>query len=140
MGPSCGSGSCPRPDSTCRALAHDIGQKLGTGATLEGLRRLRSGPFDLSQAVTLDIVAESDIAGRLLPLEALLEDWASVTLTREGAEWASHGRHVGPAQCANGPAGLPQGARVRFLGPDDRLVAVGEAGQGGVLHPAVVLV
>ena len=44
------------------------------------------------------------------------------------------------AQCADGPAGVPEGARVRLLGPDGRLVAVGEAGAGGVLHPAVVLV
>ncbi len=39
-----------------RALAHDIGVKLGTGATLEGLRRLRSGPFGLADAVTLDVL------------------------------------------------------------------------------------
>jgi tRNA pseudouridine55 synthase len=123
-----------------RALAHDIGQTLGTGATLDGLRRLRSGPFGLGGAVTLDVVAQSEIASRVVPLEALLTDWPAIGLTREGADWASHGRHVGPAQCADGPAGVPEGARVRLLGPDRRLVAVGEAGAGGVLHPAVVLV
>ena len=122
-----------------RALAHDIGLRLGTGATLERLRRLRSGPFRLADAVTLDVVAQSDITARIRPLEALLTDWPAVGLTHEGAEWASHGRHVGPAQCANAPAGLPAGSRVRFLGPDGSLVAVGEAGPGGVLHPAVVL-
>ena len=123
-----------------RALAHDIGLTLGTGATLDGLRRLRSGPFGLGDAVTLDVVAQSEIASRVVPLEALLTDWPAIGLTREGAVWASHGRHVGPAQCADGPAGVPEGARVRLLGPDRRLVAVGEAGAGGVLHPAVVLV
>ena len=122
-----------------KQMAHDIGLRLGTGATLERLRRLRSGPFRLADAVTLDVVAQSDIAARIRPLEALLTDWPAVGLTHEGAEWASHGRHVGPAQCANAPAGLPAGSRVRFLGPDGSLVAVGEAGPGGVLHPAVVL-
>jgi len=122
-----------------RALAHDIGLKLGTGATLDGLRRLRSGPFGLADAVTLDLVAQSAIDSRVLPLEALLTDWPAVGLTREGAEWASHGRTLGPGQCANAQAGVAAGARVRFVGPDGRLVAVGEAGPGGVLHPAVVL-
>jgi tRNA pseudouridine55 synthase len=123
-----------------RALAHEIGQKLGTGATLDGLRRLRSGPFGLREAVSLDVVAESNVVGRVLPLETLLLDWPAVSLTGEGVEWASHGRDLGPGQCAGALSGVPTGAQVRFLGPDGRLVAVGEAGPGGVLHPAVVLV
>ena len=36
-----------------RTLAHDVGQALGCGATLETLRRVRVGPFDLASAVTL---------------------------------------------------------------------------------------
>jgi tRNA pseudouridine55 synthase len=123
-----------------RALAHDIGLQLGTGATLEGLRRLRSGTFGLADAVALDVVAESDLRALLLPLESLLPDWPAVTLTPEGADWASHGRHLGPAQCTGRPAALPAGVHVRFLAPGGRLVAVGEAGVAGVLHPAVVLV
>ncbi|MGE5199000.1 MAG: tRNA pseudouridine(55) synthase TruB [Rhodospirillaceae bacterium] len=122
-----------------RSLAHDIGLQLGTGATLDGLRRLRSGTFGLAGAVTLDVVAESDVSGRILPLESLLTDWPAVGLTAEGAAWASHGREIGPAQCSTAPPRLPAGARVRFLGPGGRLVAVGETGPGGALHPAVVL-
>lgn len=123
-----------------RALAHDIGLTLGTGATLEGLRRLRSGTFGLSDAVTLDLVAEAGVESRLVPLEGLLPDWPAVRLTEEGADWLSHGRLLGPGQCAGVPPGLPAGARVRFLAPDGQLLAVGEAGRGGVLHPSVVLV
>jgi len=122
-----------------RALAHDIGLKLGTGATLEGLRRIRSGTFSLRDAVTLDVVAESDLEPRMLPLDSLLADWPAVLLTREGADWVAHGRHVGPAQCGSGLAGLPAGAAVRLLGPGGHLLAVGETGLGGVLHPTVVL-
>jgi tRNA pseudouridine55 synthase len=113
---------------------------LGTGATLESLRRLRSGPFGLGDAVTLDAVVETDVAARILPLEALLTDRPSVTVTREGADWVAHGREVGPAQCAGGPSGTPAGAEVRLLDPGGRLVAIGEAMPGGVLRPAVVLV
>ena len=123
-----------------RAMAHDLGLTLGTGATLESLRRLRSGPFGLGDAVTLDAVVETDVAARVLPLEALLTDRPSVTVTQEGADWIAHGREVGPAQCAGGPSGAPAGAEVRLLDPGGRLVAIGKAMPGGVLRPAVVLV
>jgi tRNA pseudouridine55 synthase len=123
-----------------RALAHDLGVKLGTGATLQGLRRLRSGPFGLGDAVTLDAVVQADVAAKVLPLEALLTDRPAVTLTQEGADRIAHGREVGPAQCAGGPSGAPAGAEVRLLDPGGRLLAVGAAMPGGVLRPAVVLV
>jgi len=36
-----------------RTLAHDLGQRLGTGAALKALRRLRSEPFGIERAVAL---------------------------------------------------------------------------------------
>ena len=39
-----------------RALAHDLGERLGTGGHLIALRRTASGEFTLLQAVTLDLV------------------------------------------------------------------------------------
>ncbi len=122
-----------------RALAHDIGVRLGTGAALERLRRLRSGQFSLAEAVTLDVVTQSDPWGRVLPLEALLQDWPAVSLTHEGAERVSHGRDVGPSQCTDWHPGPAAGCMIRILGPDRHLVAVGRAGPEGVLHPSAVL-
>jgi tRNA pseudouridine55 synthase len=39
-----------------RSLANDLGQKIGCGAHLATLRRVTSGKFDVSEAVTLDDV------------------------------------------------------------------------------------
>jgi tRNA pseudouridine55 synthase len=50
-----------------RTLAHDLGEALGCGAALAGLRRLRSEPFALDRSVTLDDL------GRLTPDEV----WAA---------------------------------------------------------------
>ena len=121
-----------------RALAQDLGERLGTGATLEGLRRVRSGPFGLDHAVTLDTVVTSGAGPRLVPLEALLTEWPAAVVTPTGADWVAHGRAIGPAQCA-APLAAPPGALIRFVGPDGSLLAVGETGAGGVLHPSVVL-
>jgi tRNA pseudouridine55 synthase len=40
-----------------RTYAHDIGMDLGCGAHLKGLRRTRSGRFDLARAITVDDLA-----------------------------------------------------------------------------------
>jgi tRNA pseudouridine55 synthase len=52
-----------------RSLAHDLGGMLGTGGTLWDLRRTRSGPFTLDQAVRLDDLATTD-PGRVIPMAA----------------------------------------------------------------------
>ena len=46
-----------------RSLCHDIGVKLGCGGTLAALRRLRSGSFDIKDAVTIDYLKELDVEG-----------------------------------------------------------------------------
>ena len=58
------------PGTYVRALARDLGERLGTGAHLTALRRTRSGAFDLSQAVAGDDLAGA--AERLIPMAGLL--------------------------------------------------------------------
>ena len=60
-----------------RTYAHDIGQHLGCGAHLTALRRIRSGHFDIAQAVdvpTLKAAGRDELLSRLLPLEQVLAD------------------------------------------------------------------
>jgi len=126
-----------------RALARDLGERLGCGAHLEALRRTASGRFGLGQALTL---AEAErlgpsLADRLLsPAEALAE-LPGVELTDAGLRRATHGNwlnqeHLVPG---NGPLLLdPPHPRFRLLGPGGRLIAVAEP-RRGTLHPVVVL-
>jgi len=55
-----------------RALARDLGRLTGSAAHLAALRRTRSGPFEVAQAVTLDALRAGD-ARPLAPLAALPE-------------------------------------------------------------------
>lgn len=41
-----------------RTLAHDLGQALGCGAHLETLRRIKIGPFELTDGLSVDALAE----------------------------------------------------------------------------------
>lgn len=123
-----------------RAFAHDVGLRLGLGGCLEELRRTRSGMFRLEDAITLDALQEPGLEGRLIPPEDLLPDWPGVALTAEGVERVVHGRDLGPDHCESHLLPGPDNALVRLVGPDGMLVALGKAGPGAVLHPAVVLV
>ena len=54
-----------------RTYAHDIGAELGCGAHLYALRRVKSGRFDLANAVSVEQIKNCDpaeIAGRVLSL------------------------------------------------------------------------
>lgn len=58
-----------------RTYAHDIGQHLGCGAHLTALRRIRSGHFDISQAIdvpTLKSASREELLAKLLSTEEVL--------------------------------------------------------------------
>ena len=112
-----------------RVLAADIGDALGCGAHLAGLRRTRVGDLDLGAAVTLAHLASLDEAGRagcLQPVDALLRTLPAAILEGEAAERFRHGNPV------ELPAGLSGKIRVYV---DRRLIGVGESATDGRLWP-----
>lgn len=53
------------PGTYVRTLAADVGERLGCGAHLKSLRRLQSGTFEITQAITLEQLDEEARAGKL---------------------------------------------------------------------------
>lgn len=87
------------PGTYVRTLAADVGERLGCGAHLKSLRRLQSGPFQITQAATLEQLDEEAQAGklqeRLIPLhEALQID--EVVLRSEAVRHLCNGGDVSP--------------------------------------------
>jgi tRNA pseudouridine55 synthase len=131
-----------------RALAQELGERLGIGAHLAALRRTRSGDLTLNDAVGLDAIdRDPELALRaLVPLSRMLRHLPAVTLTLEGARRALHGQDARPEDTTNGfPARAavrtPGPCFVRLLDPEGQLVGIAEpSGTPGLLHPAVVLV
>jgi tRNA pseudouridine55 synthase len=134
------------PGTYVRAFARDLGERLGTGAHLEALRRTRSGEFDLSRAMaTAEIGAAAE---RVIPLRELLPGLPAVRVGEEGRRLVSHGRDLGEENVLEGfPAGPVE--RVRLVDEAGELLALA-VGRGfeprerglprtPLLHPDVVL-
>jgi len=79
-----------------RSLARDIACALGTVGHVTYLRRVKAGPFDLDQAISLDKLDEA-VKGRtlehyLLPLRAGLDDIPALALDPDQAGALRRGR------------------------------------------------
>lgn len=128
------------PGYYVRALAHDLGAVLGTGGSLESLRRLQSGPFGVADAVTLDVLAAEPARAMsaLIPLESLLPDIPAAQLTAEGARRVANGLGVGPAHVRSG-FGRSLTGQARLLSPEGLLLGLGQAEADGRLRPTLFL-
>lgn len=67
---------CCTKGTYVRTLAEDIGEALGTGAHVTFLRRIKTGPFELSQSITIEQL--ESIEGGITSFDLLLYDlgWA----------------------------------------------------------------
>jgi tRNA pseudouridine55 synthase len=112
-----------------RSLARDLSAALGTIGHLTALRRTRSGPFLISEAVNLDAPPE-DLEARIVPLDAAAaRALPALRLTATGARDAGFGRRVAATEMEFSETRGP--GVYAWLGPDGRLVAIGEVGEDG---------
>jgi tRNA pseudouridine55 synthase len=120
-----------------RTIAHDLGVRLGCGAHLVQLRRLASGPFSVSGAITLESLAE--IAARhempscLVTVYQSLCHLTALELSPSGLQKVGHG--IAPLledlfDCESLPH---SGTRVR-LASGMSLAAVAEVAEGASLR------
>jgi tRNA pseudouridine55 synthase len=110
-----------------RAIARDLGERLGVGGHLVALRREAIGAITVNEAVPLADVS----AGDLRPARAILGHLPAVDLDAAARRDVLHGRPVPAVGQGN------DGAEVALLW-DGELVAVAREAEG-LLKPAVVL-
>ena len=79
-----------------RSLARDIALAVGSVGHVSHLRRTKAGPFDLTQTITVDKLAEHasvrSLEELLLPLRAGLDDIPALSLTPDQAGALRQGR------------------------------------------------
>jgi tRNA pseudouridine55 synthase len=115
-----------------RVLAEDLGNALGCGAHLVGLRRTEVGHLTLEQSFTLESIQKGllDSASYILPVDALLQTLPHLTVDEQQAKRLEMGQRV--------PLNLPSiealvriyratAAPHNFIGTADW--------RSGVLHP-----
>jgi tRNA pseudouridine55 synthase len=123
-----------------RALARDLGDRLGSAAYLGALTRTASGPFTLATAVPLDAIRAAAAHGPagllplLRPLDTGLDAFPIVVLGPDEVAAVARGQFVRPAGGLPGPA-----ERYRLQDAAGALVAISSA-SGGRLAPDKVFV
>lgn len=117
-----------------RVLVEDIGQALGCGAYLLGLRRLAAGPFCESQMVcasTLQAAAASGFARLdelLLPMDQALTDLPAVYLSADQTADIQQGQRITDSR-------LSHLGRLRLYNHNKMFIGLGEATQAGQIQP-----
>ena len=71
-----------------RSLVFDLGEALGCGACMSGLRRTRAGGFDVRDALTIEEIERRGAENCLLPVDALFAGRPVVLLKDARAEKA----------------------------------------------------
>ncbi len=104
-----------------RTLCHDIGLKLGCGASMESLVRTKSGGFSLQEAVTLEELERAAKDGRAQalcrPVDTVFSHYPAIRLNAEQTVRMQNGAvSTVPEACGT----------YRVYGVDGRFLCVGE--------------
>lgn len=139
-----------------RALAHEMGQKLGCGAHLAEISRLAVGEFSLEQAINLEELAEGARAGKfadyLIKLENLLPNFPRANVlpiverrVRHGTKFSVMVAQIQPGRVEAAPGatseldgGEPKAAKLRVFNQQNKLIAIAEAVVPRTYQPVVV--
>jgi tRNA pseudouridine55 synthase len=122
-----------------RSLAHDLGQRLGCGAILSRLRRIRIGAFSIGQARTLEELGElakaGSIAQSVVRSAELLTQFPAERVSPAAEALIRQGR-----QFRTSPFVVPPGSPiVRVLSRSGELIAIGRMIIPNLYHPSTVL-
>jgi len=131
------TGSLLRVRITCgggtyiRALARDLGRISGSAAHLGALRRVRSGSFDVADAMTIERLQLGDVSPR--PAIEALPHLPAITLSTADVAHVRHGRAVEKVG-----DDVSHDLMAALVDESGRLVAVAEHA-GATWQPRVVL-
>lgn len=126
-----------------RTLADDMGEILGCGCALKELRRLASGPFNLSSAVTLEGLEEAVRLGTIGDLvvspSAALSHLPDIPLNDTGLDLVRHGRSPGWDDTEAGAPVVCDGETLVRLTRNATLIAVAGCSPCGDELPRIIL-
>jgi tRNA pseudouridine55 synthase len=121
-----------------RTICHDAGERLGCGAAMSALRRLKSGPYAIGDSVTVDALEDMMARGGvdalpLLPTDSAASALPKMTLSQGDAWRFANGRRIK----ADSGSGIIAVYRERVSG--DAFIGVGML-ENGILIPRKILI
>ena len=119
-----------------RTLAEDIGNALGCGAHLAGLRRLTTAQLKLEDAVTIEQLEAMSLEERdqaLLPVDTTITDLPQVKVDDESAYYLKRGQYVWKS-------GFRQDGAFRIYAESGEFLGIGEQTAEGKIAPRRLIV
>ncbi len=107
-----------------RALARDIGEYLGCGATLTELRRTYAAGFDIKDCVKLEDLTRENVSQYILNEETAVKDFKEIQVTEKQAVRFTNGGQLGFDRLKNSDFTDGELLRVKH---DDTLLGIGIA-------------
>jgi tRNA pseudouridine55 synthase len=125
-----------------RAIARDLGEKLGCGACLKTLIREQSGPFLIADAHSLESLAELAAGDRfteaVIPPQKVLA-LELVSVNKDAARLLSMGQYLPIASLSSADKSEFNDGKLCLAMFEQSLVAVCSVTQDNELHPEVVV-
>ena len=123
-----------------RTLGEDIGRKIGVGAHLAALRRIRAGKFGIEKAVTLEklaeIVAENKLDEVLISMNDALKFLPEIKLSAGETRKTQNGMSLDYQSSE-----IKDNQVFRMIDENNNLIAIGfYNGEKNVIQPRIVLV
>ncbi len=125
-----------------RTLTHDMGERLGVGATLSSLRRTRVGRFTLAEAIDIESMASpSKVAAHLVSMDDALSQLPEVIAQSGVAGLILNGHEIGVTQLETELKPTDIGQFVRMKSENGTILAIGQIqdSDGLKVKPKVVL-
>lgn len=111
-----------------RALASDLGEKLGCGATLFTLKRTKQGDFTENMGIDIDYFKiEQDLLNYLLPLEKVLQSSRGMIVETTLERFLRHGM---PVPITGNAKDWRHGEVARLFSKEGKLIGIGMADLG----------
>jgi len=119
-----------------RTLAENIGEQLGCGAHLIGLRRTATANYQISQAITLEQFEAMSPAQRallLLPADSAVQHLPAITLDADSTFYLQQGQAIWQS------GSVPQGL-IRLYNEQHEFLGLGELQSDGKIAPKRLIV
>jgi len=115
------------PGTYIRSLAMDVGYKLGCGAVLLELERLRIGHFSVEESIDIESMPAEQLERHIIPLNEALKDLPAIVVTKSCGDKVLNGSQVYVDDVVEVSDDFEKGALVRIIDEKGRFLAVATA-------------